>query len=220
MKSEYWLDREAIRKVDLVSLSEKLGLEVRKVSGGGYIRCPFHDEKTPSLRLNSKGKYQGKFHCYGCAKNGDALDLIEKVRKVDRKEAVKVLEKYGYHVYTGSRPGVENNDSDIADQAVGFSASDPYVYMYDRGGSRQDVFDEMCYQLFRMVNPHVRGEDKVWDRVAMFSEIDTAVAVWESYIRGSSKLEEERFLYQQARRFENKFKEFFNDGGLFGRTKA
>ena len=32
------------------------------------IRCPFHEEKTPSMVLAFK---KGIFHCFGCGKKGD-----------------------------------------------------------------------------------------------------------------------------------------------------
>ena len=35
--------------------------------------CVFHDEKTPSLRVYPQSQ---RFHCYGCGRNGDVLDLV------------------------------------------------------------------------------------------------------------------------------------------------
>lgn len=45
----------------------KRGLEIR-------IRCPFHEDKTPSLSANVA---TGRFHCFGCnTKGGDILDFV------------------------------------------------------------------------------------------------------------------------------------------------
>ena len=45
----------------------KHGLELR-------LRCPFHEDKTPSLSINAE---TGKFHCFGChAKGGDIFDFV------------------------------------------------------------------------------------------------------------------------------------------------
>jgi DNA primase len=45
----------------------KHGLELR-------LRCPFHEDKTPSLSINTE---TGKFHCFGChAKGGDIFDFV------------------------------------------------------------------------------------------------------------------------------------------------
>src|SRR2546430_2119660 len=50
-----------------VEKPSKHGLELR-------LRCPFHDDKTPSLSINAE---TGKFHCFGChTKGGDIFDFV------------------------------------------------------------------------------------------------------------------------------------------------
>jgi DNA primase len=45
----------------------KHGVEIR-------LRCPFHEDKTPSLSISVE---TGKFHCFGChAKGGDIFDFV------------------------------------------------------------------------------------------------------------------------------------------------
>ena len=45
----------------------KRGMELR-------LRCPFHEDKTPSLSINAE---TGKYHCFGChAKGGDIFDFV------------------------------------------------------------------------------------------------------------------------------------------------
>jgi len=47
--------------------SSKRGIELR-------LRCPFHEDKTPSLSISAE---TGKFHCFGChAKGGDIFDFV------------------------------------------------------------------------------------------------------------------------------------------------
>lgn len=38
----------------------------------GYIRCPFHSEKTASLRL-----YDKSFYCFGCGVGGDMIKFVQ-----------------------------------------------------------------------------------------------------------------------------------------------
>lgn len=38
----------------------------------GYIRCPFHSEKTASLRL-----YDKSFYCFGCGTGGDLIKFVQ-----------------------------------------------------------------------------------------------------------------------------------------------
>jgi DNA primase len=50
-----------------VEKQTKRGVEIR-------LRCPFHDDTTPSLSINAEA---GKFHCFGCnAKGGDIFDFV------------------------------------------------------------------------------------------------------------------------------------------------
>lgn len=44
------------------------------VNHAGFVCCPLHGEKTPSLKVygGSRG-----WHCYGCHNGGDALDFIQ-----------------------------------------------------------------------------------------------------------------------------------------------
>lgn len=37
-----------------------------------YIRCPFHSEKTASLRL-----YDKSFYCFGCGAGGDLIKFVQ-----------------------------------------------------------------------------------------------------------------------------------------------
>lgn len=51
----------------------------------GYCRCPFHAEKTGSLRL-----YRGKrgWYCYGCHAGGSVLDLVMRYYQLDLWSAI------------------------------------------------------------------------------------------------------------------------------------
>ena len=47
--------------------AEKYGLEVNFAS---MVRCPFHEDRTPSMKL-----YEDHYFCFGCRKHGDVIDL-------------------------------------------------------------------------------------------------------------------------------------------------
>jgi DNA primase len=59
----------------------KGGMELR-------LRCPFHEDKTPSLSINAE---TGKFHCFGChTKGGDIFDFVvakEEIAAGDRTKS-------------------------------------------------------------------------------------------------------------------------------------
>lgn len=41
-----------------------------------FALCPFHGEKTPSLRIY---KDSGTFHCFGCGEHGDVIAFTQKL---------------------------------------------------------------------------------------------------------------------------------------------
>lgn len=79
-----------IHDIDLKNLIEKETGET--FNKQGYIRCPFHSEKTPSLSIKffpDKNKY--KFKCFGCGEVGDAIDFIMKLKGIDYVQAREYL---------------------------------------------------------------------------------------------------------------------------------
>lgn len=54
---------------------------------GFLAKCPFHDDKTPSLNIRNNFYY-----CHGCSANGNAIDFLMKRDGVDFKTAVDALQ--------------------------------------------------------------------------------------------------------------------------------
>ena len=61
------------------------GIQINKQ---GFANCPFHHEKTNSMKVYS-GK--GGYHCFGCGANGDIITFVEEYFQISFKEAVKKL---------------------------------------------------------------------------------------------------------------------------------
>jgi DNA primase len=77
-----------IEKARGVSLHHVIGVtnHGRRIS----MRCPFHNEKTPSFCLYPDGSY----YCFGCAKGGNnAIDFVMALGATF-PEAIKELENY------------------------------------------------------------------------------------------------------------------------------
>lgn len=55
----------------------------------GFMRCPFHEEKTPSLKIYPEGK---GWYCYGCGAGGSVIDFVMKLFHVNFSEAVAKLD--------------------------------------------------------------------------------------------------------------------------------
>lgn len=52
----------------------------------GFICCPFHKEKTASMKI-----YEDSYYCFGCGANGDIFSFVQSVEKVDFKTAFKMF---------------------------------------------------------------------------------------------------------------------------------
>ncbi len=57
----------------------------------GFMRCPFHEDRVPSLKL-----YDDHFHCFGCGAHGDVVDLAAGLLGCSKAEAARrLLEDFG-----------------------------------------------------------------------------------------------------------------------------
>src|SRR5215208_5962794 len=64
--------------------------------------CPFHDERTPSFKVNPRDKL---YYCFGCEASGDVFRFVEEKEGLDFAAAVESLaERYGVE------PERENED--------------------------------------------------------------------------------------------------------------
>lgn len=55
----------------------------------GFIRCPFHGEKTPSLKVYKTSGW----HCFGCGAGGSAIDFVMKMEGLSFGDAVRKIDK-------------------------------------------------------------------------------------------------------------------------------
>ncbi|MGN1089775.1 MAG: CHC2 zinc finger domain-containing protein [Huintestinicola sp.] len=68
--------------VDINTAAEYYGLNVRK----NTVLCPFHNEKTGSLKL-----YHDHFYCFGCGEHGDVIKLTGKLLGLSPIESARRL---------------------------------------------------------------------------------------------------------------------------------
>ena len=67
----------------------------------GYIRCPFHNEKTASLKI-----YDGQsgFHCFGCGAHGSVIDFVMLLYDISFRQAIVRINNDFSLGLTGERP--------------------------------------------------------------------------------------------------------------------
>ena len=56
------------------------------IQQGSMICCPFHDDRTPSMKLN-----EDYFYCFGCGASGDVIDLAVRLFSLSGYDAAKKL---------------------------------------------------------------------------------------------------------------------------------
>ncbi|GAA0061717.1 CHC2 zinc finger domain-containing protein [Clostridium sp. CTA-1] len=79
-----------LQDIDLRKLIENETGE--KFNKQGYIKCPLHSEKTPSLRVKfNPDTNKDFFKCFGCSECGDAIDFVMKYKNLNYTEAREYL---------------------------------------------------------------------------------------------------------------------------------
>lgn len=86
--------------------AERYGIRVER---NGMCRCPFHEDKTPSMKLDRR------YYCFGCGATGDVIDFVSRLRGIGSKEAAILLVQnfaIPYEDGTGkmSKPRQQNTD--------------------------------------------------------------------------------------------------------------
>jgi len=82
------------RSVDLVALVRSSGVELERKGKNWVGRCPFHEDKTPSLVVTPE---KGLWNCLGACRNnghpsgGDALGWLVRSKKLSFVEAMREL---------------------------------------------------------------------------------------------------------------------------------
>lgn len=79
-------------------VAERYGPQIHR---GNMICCPFHDDKTPSMKL-----YSDHFYCFGCQKSGDVIDLTAGLFGLSNLDAAKKLA-----ADFGIKPGIKSPPS-------------------------------------------------------------------------------------------------------------
>lgn len=62
---------EVKEQLRLRDVAEHYGLHINRA---GFTNCPFHQERTASMKL-----YDDHFYCFGYHSSGDVITLVEKL---------------------------------------------------------------------------------------------------------------------------------------------
>ncbi len=75
-------------RVDLAELMQARGVELKTRGNKAQGRCPFHNDKTPSLSIDNA---RGLWHCFGCHAGGDAIQFLMQFDRVSFVPALRIL---------------------------------------------------------------------------------------------------------------------------------
>ena len=67
--------------VSVPAVARYYGIDVRR---GNMCLCPFHNERTPSMKL-----YEKNYYCFGCKAHGDVINLVQEIFRISAIRAVK-----------------------------------------------------------------------------------------------------------------------------------
>ena len=71
-----------------------------RVGRNGMACCPFHNDKTPSMKLDRR------YHCFGCGADGDVIDFAAALYGLGKKEAaVQLAQDFGLSYEDWKPPG-------------------------------------------------------------------------------------------------------------------
>lgn len=90
--------QEIKERLSLKDIVRAYGIELNR---SDMCLCPFHAEKTPSMKIYDKG-----FRCYGCGENGDTIEFVRKFFNLSNvlEAAHKINEDFGLGIQTDRRP--------------------------------------------------------------------------------------------------------------------
>ena len=90
------IDLDRIKSKILLSSEIEKKTKVVKKGKDSWCCCPFHEEKTPSCKINDD---LGSYYCFGCGAKGDIFSLytnlynytfIDSVKELSEKAGIKI----------------------------------------------------------------------------------------------------------------------------------
>jgi DNA primase len=77
-----------MKKTDIIETIQGEGFEPKRKGRSFWMSCPFHTDKTPSLKIDSERQ---TFFCFSCNEGGDVIFFIRKLHNLTFKEAIAYL---------------------------------------------------------------------------------------------------------------------------------
>ncbi|MDR0479767.1 MAG: DNA primase, partial [Burkholderiaceae bacterium] len=99
--------QELLARADLVEIVGRY-VPLKKTGANFSGLCPFHAEKSPSFTVSPSKQF---YHCFGCGKNGDAINFLMEQTGAGFMDTVRDLaQEYGMTVPDDDRSPAERED--------------------------------------------------------------------------------------------------------------
>ena len=127
---------EAVKQsVTTRQAAEHYGIHVGR---NGMACCPFHNDKTPSMKLDRR------YHCFGCGADGDVIDFAAALYGLGKKPPYSWHRTSGFPMRTGNRrerqkspsPGRNPRRNSFRKQKTAASVFLPIISTYFECGER------------------------------------------------------------------------------------
>ncbi len=192
---------------DIKDLKSNVGIKVYQhylpdIQVGRKIKCPFHEENTPSFGLyQPKSNSEYRAHCFGCGFDGDSIDFIAKKENASKGDAIKIFKKHvngnGQKVTAkkikqekkkaGSKPDVLLSMEDIKRLVK----EDDKTFTY----SRHHIYDTANPPYMKAIYKEFSGNNKT---ARFFHLIDKERDVWTYSKGGESVLYNQKALIERS----------------------
>ncbi len=97
--------QEMKERVTARQVAERYGL---KVSRNGMARCPFHNDKHPSMKLDRN------YYCFACGAKGDAVNYVVALFGLSQLEAAKKInEDFSLNISIGTSGANRNRKLEV-----------------------------------------------------------------------------------------------------------
>lgn len=107
------------------------------------VKCPFHDDKNPSMSINTNS---GLFHCFGCGASGSAIGFVMKYNNLNYAEAMKFVgcENQTNSYVTPKQKNKEEKKSEILDY------SSYCNIVFDNSTFNNEFYEFYCKKLYEL----------------------------------------------------------------------
>lgn len=107
---------EIKNRLSMEDIFERYGFEPNRA---GFIPCPFHAEKTPSLSAYAEGR---RWKCFGCGAQGSVIDFVMQLYGIDCRQAlIRIDNDFGLYLLSasgGRRDGIRERRRKAAEKAA------------------------------------------------------------------------------------------------------